>query len=69
MGGTTTSEVFTKQSKKMIYLDDVDEWESKHLLLDHILLQKANKIMLVDWLHDSFPTSVLDDFFVLENMT
>ena len=28
-----TSEVFTKPSKNMMYLEDVDEWESKHLLL------------------------------------
>ena len=48
LGGTTKSEVFTKPSKNMMYLEDVDEWESKHLLLDGILLQKANKIMLVD---------------------
>ena len=48
LGGTMTSEVFTKPSKKMMYLEDVDEWESEHLLLDDILLQKANKIMLVD---------------------
>ena len=50
----------------MMYLEDVDEWESEHLLLDDILLQKANMIMLVDWLHDSFPISVPDDFFILE---
>ena len=49
-----------------MYLEDVDEWESKHLLLDDILLQKANKIMLVNWLHDSFPTSVPDAFFIIE---
>ena len=49
-----------------MYLEDV-EWESKHLLLDDILLQKAHKIMLVDWLHESFPTSVPDDFLILEN--
>ena len=67
LGGTTTSEVFTKPSKKMMYLEDVDEWESEHLLLDDILLQKANKIMLVDWLHESFPTYIPDDFLILEN--
>ena len=67
LGGTTTSEVFTKPSKNMMYLEDVDEWESKHLLLDDILLQKANKIMLVDWLHESFPTYIPDDFLILEN--
>ena len=47
-----TSDVFTKPSKNTMYLEDVDEWESEHLLLDDILLQKANKIMIVDWLHD-----------------
>ena len=67
MGGTTTSDVFTKPSKNVIYLEDVDEWESEHLLLDDILLQKANKIMLVGWLDDSFPTSVPDDFLILDN--
>ena len=67
LGGTTTSEVFTKPSKNMMYLEDVDEWESEHLLLDDILLQKANKIMLVDWLHESFPTYIPDDFLILEN--
>ena len=50
-----------------MYLEDVDEWESSHLLLEDNLLQKANKIMLVDWLHDSFPASVPDDFLILEN--
>ncbi len=34
--------------------------------VDDILLQKANKMMLVDRLDDSFPTSVPDDFFILE---
>ena len=50
-----------------MYFENVDEWESEHLLLDDILLQKANKIMLVDWLHESFLTSVPDDFLILEN--
>ncbi len=47
-------------------MEDVDEWKNKHLLLDDILLQKINKIMLVDWLHDSFPSSIPDDVFILE---
>ncbi len=67
LGGKTTSEVFTKPSKNIMYLEDVDEWESEHLLLDDILLQKANKMMLVDWLHEKFPTYVPDDFLILEN--
>ena len=28
LGGTTTSEVFTKPSKDMMYLEDFDGWES-----------------------------------------
>ena len=39
LGGTATSEFFTKPSKDIMYLEDVDEWESEHLLLDDILLQ------------------------------
>ena len=50
-----------------MYLEEVYEWEIEYLLLDDILLQKANKIMLVYWLHNSFPTSVPDDFLILEN--
>ncbi len=45
---------FLKNPQRRIYLKDVDEWKSEHLLLDDILLQKANKIMLVDWIDDSF---------------
>jgi hypothetical protein len=35
--------------------------------VDDILLQNANKIMLVDWFDDSFPTTLPEDFLILEN--
>jgi hypothetical protein len=48
-------------------LTDMDEFDMEHKFLEAVLLRNARKIMLVDWLDDSFPTVIPDDLDLLGN--